>query len=296
MSELLPMQNHAPGFFCYGLENASWQEPTFVKESPTTISTNFTAPVDWIGLGDILHGGFQGLLLDEIMCRVAWGLMDVQSFMTKELTLRYRRPVYVGRPLGIWGYLVEDRGQEITTRGEIKDAEGNLLTEAHSILVRTEAASMETETSEGAMMGGAQPRPTSPMHWPAWQACCAGPLERLWDLHIDWRVAPDRSALAGFLRFPLALRQVPPAGILAALFDQTLGLLGRTQGHGVMLTVRLQVTAYRSLPVGEELILLGHGYRWLDGPFKAEARLQHQNSLVAQASGHFRVLASEREG
>ncbi len=290
MGESLLVPNQTLGFFGYGLENTFEQGTVFAKPSPTTISARFTAPVDWIGWGDILHGGFQGLLLDEITCRVAGELASALVFVSRDFSLRYRRPVYVDKPLCILGHLLEDRTREIVIRGEIQDTEGNLLTEAHNILSRIELDSTRAEKEGCAPVSGAQSESRSLTHWPAWEACCAGPLERLWNLHIDWHMAPDQSALGGFLHLPPALHRISPTGVLAALFDQAFGLLGRAQGHGVMLTVRLQVTAHCALPVEEELVLFGHGYRWLDGPFKAQAQLQHKGSLVAEASGHFKIL------
>ncbi|HLF26672.1 MAG TPA: PaaI family thioesterase [Anaerolineae bacterium] len=291
MSELLLAWDRAPAFLDCVPQNTFGQAPAFLKEGPTTLRTLVTAPADWAGLGSILHGGFQALLLDDIMCRVITGLANGGMAVSQELTLRYHRPVQVDRPISLFGYLVEDQQQQIVTCAEIKDTQGSLLTEADGIFSRTEPENTQTEVGENTAWNDAQPDFVSLTHWPAWPACCKGPLERLWNLHVDWRLAPDHSALGGRLHFPPALRQIPAAGVLAALFDQALGLLGRVQGHGVLLTVRLQVTLYGQLPIDEELILLGRGYRRQAGPFKATAWLQRQNSLVAEATGNFSVLS-----
>jgi hypothetical protein len=212
------------------------------------------------------------------------------------LILRYHRAVHVAKPLCVSGSLVDDRGQEIEICGEIKDADGNLLTEAEGGFARTESMALPHQTTENIPGGEIRPEFVSMTHWPTWSACCKGPLERLCDLHIDWRLAPDRLALGGLLRFPSTLRQMPPAGVLAALFDQTLGLLGSLQGHGVMLTIRLQVTIYRAVPADEELTLLSRGSRLRNGPFKAQAWLWHNHSIMAEASGNFSVLSQGHAG
>lgn len=290
MSEMLPTLEHVPAFLCCSPQEAALQMPTFVKEGATTVRALFTAPADWTGLGNILHGGFQGLLLDDIMCRVATGLPQGDLAASKELTLRYHHPVRVGKPLNVFGYLVEDGPQEITTCAEIKDANGSLLTEADGIFRRTEPDRIAGDANRNTLRDEAQPDFAPLTHWPAWTACCQGPLERLWNLHIDWRLASDRSALGGYLRFSSSLRQVPAAGILAALFDQAMGLLGRVQDHGIILTVRLQVTTYHSLPLEADLLLLARGRRQQGSSFKAQAWLQYENLLVAEASGNFSVL------
>lgn len=143
IKELLPIQTAVPRCFVCGQENPSGLRLRFRKESDTILSTEFTAPEDFTGWGRMLHGGFHGLLLDEIMSWVAWGLMDVKAFVTREMTVRFLRPVYVGRPLKIIGYLVEDQGRDIITRGEIRDENGNILSESRGVITRIDPAKMK---------------------------------------------------------------------------------------------------------------------------------------------------------
>ena len=146
--ELLPAQKGVPMCFCCGLDNPHGLKLRFRKESPTSISTQFTAPEHWTGWGKILHGGFQTLLLDETMSWVPFGLFGERSFMTKEITIRFLRPVYVGEPIRISGSLEGDRGRELITRGEIRDRDGHLLTEATGILARLKPEVMESLLSK----------------------------------------------------------------------------------------------------------------------------------------------------
>jgi uncharacterized protein (TIGR00369 family) len=142
--ELLPVQTAVPRCFVCGQENPSGLKLRFKKESDTVLSTEFTAPEDWTGWGRMLHGGFHGLLLDEVMSWVAWGLMDMKAFVTREMTVRYLRPVYVGRPLMIIGHLEEDLGRDIITRGEIRNDEGTVLSESRGVITRVDPAKMKT--------------------------------------------------------------------------------------------------------------------------------------------------------
>jgi acyl-coenzyme A thioesterase PaaI-like protein len=141
--ELLPEQSLVPNCFCCGLENPSGLRMRFFKEGPTAVSTEFTPPEFWTGWGQMMHGGFHSLLLDETMAWVVFGLLNENAFVTREMTIRYHRPVFVSMPLKIFGYLVEDAGRKIIVRGEIQDESGNVLTSAVATLIRLDPQHME---------------------------------------------------------------------------------------------------------------------------------------------------------
>jgi len=142
VQELLPTQDLVPHCFCCGPANPSGLKLRFAREDDSTVSTRFTPPSEWTGFGRILHGGFQALLLDETMCWAPWGLREVRSFVTRGMSLTYLQPVYVERPLVVIGRLVEDRRREILTEGEIRGADGRVLTTATASLMRVPAAKM----------------------------------------------------------------------------------------------------------------------------------------------------------
>lgn len=146
--KLLPAQTDVPRCFACGLDNPSGLKLRFTKENETTISTRFTAPNDWTSWGNILHGGFHALLLDEITGWVPFGLLNERAFVTKEMNVKYLKPAYVGQPLNIVGYLVEDSGRNIIARGEIRDDAGNVLSEAISTLVRLNPEIMKSLENE----------------------------------------------------------------------------------------------------------------------------------------------------
>lgn len=141
--ELLPVQHEVPRCFACGQDNPSGLKLRFRKEGDTALSTLFTAPGDWTGWGRMMHGGFHGLLLDEVMSWVVWSLMGVRTFVTREMTVNYRRPVYVEQPLTIVGSLEEDRGRDIIVRGEIRDGEGNVLSESRGVITRVDPGKMK---------------------------------------------------------------------------------------------------------------------------------------------------------
>lgn len=123
---------------CFGCgpENPSGIKLRFVKEGPLTLSAQFTPPEDWTGWGRIMHGGFHGLLLDEAMGWASFALINENSFVTKEMTLKYYRPVYVDKPITIYGHVVQKTEREIHVRREIRDDSGKLLTESTAIYLK----------------------------------------------------------------------------------------------------------------------------------------------------------------
>jgi len=109
VGELLPAQTDVPRCFGCGLDNPSGLKLRFTKEDEKTVSTQFTAPYDWTGWGNILHGGFHGLLHDEITAWVPFALLNERNFVTKEMTITYLKPAYVEQPLYVVGQLLEDQ-------------------------------------------------------------------------------------------------------------------------------------------------------------------------------------------
>ena len=144
IGELLPAQTDVPRCFACGPDNPSGLKLRFRKEGPTSVSTEFTPPKDWTGWKNIMHGGFQALLLDETMAWVPFGLWNERAFVTKEMSIRYIRPAYVEKPLVIVGSIVEDLGREIIIRGEIRDEHSNVLSEARCTVVRLSEETMNS--------------------------------------------------------------------------------------------------------------------------------------------------------
>ncbi len=141
--KILPAQTMVPRCFVCGMENPSGLRLRFFMEAPTRVCAFFTPPEDWTGWGTMLHGGFHGLLLDETMSWVVFGLMGERAFVTRSMTIKYRRPVYVNRPLKITGWLEEDKGKDIYTGGDIRDEAGEALTIASGIISRIDPEIMK---------------------------------------------------------------------------------------------------------------------------------------------------------
>lgn len=78
----------------------------------------------WEGIG---HGGIVTTLLDEVM---SWSLMYAKRafLVTRSIQIKYIRPVLIGTPLKVTGWLVDDSTHpKIKSEGEIRDDRGGLL-------------------------------------------------------------------------------------------------------------------------------------------------------------------------
>lgn len=80
-----------------------------------------------VGWENIAHGGIISTLLDEVM---SWAIMYRKKvfLVTRNMSVKYVRPVSIGMPLTIRGWLVDDsEPPKIKARAEIRDDQERLL-------------------------------------------------------------------------------------------------------------------------------------------------------------------------
>ncbi len=86
--------------YCFGCgkDNPIGAKLEFIQESETEISTTFIPPKEWSGWGEIVHGGLQSVILDEIS---AWAVIALLSkfAVTISAKIDYFKPVYVEEEL-----------------------------------------------------------------------------------------------------------------------------------------------------------------------------------------------------
>ncbi|GAB6062991.1 PaaI family thioesterase [Deferrisoma palaeochoriense] len=129
-----------------------WQDNCFVcgKENPEglrlefrfdeaagTIETVWTPRPVHIGYEGIVHGGLVATLLDEALGKLTT-LLGTPA-VTAELTVRYLKPVPVGRPLRVTGRVSNGRGRLLTGEAEALLEDGTPAARATAKLVRTRA-------------------------------------------------------------------------------------------------------------------------------------------------------------
>jgi uncharacterized protein (TIGR00369 family) len=126
--------NDGPEDYCFGCgqRNESGLKLRFRPTGDASVETFYTPPNHFNGAPGVVHGGIQAALIDEIMgmaAHVGLGHDDNGRIVTAELNLRYRRPTPIGVELHVVGRLVRREGTQLFLEAEIKDADGNVLTE-----------------------------------------------------------------------------------------------------------------------------------------------------------------------
>lgn len=93
------------------------------------VEADWTPRQEHVGFRGVIHGGISATVLDEIMVWAA-SVPKKRFYFAVELTVRYSKPVAVGRPLLLVGRIANDRGRVIETSGELRDAAGTVFVKA----------------------------------------------------------------------------------------------------------------------------------------------------------------------
>jgi uncharacterized protein (TIGR00369 family) len=129
--------------FGCGVDNANGLAMAFYEVGPGHVACEITVPEHFQGYPGVVHGGVVATMLDEIANRAALIGDHSRMMMTAKLTTRYRKPVPVGQPLKIEGWLERDRGRFAMAKGEIRLADGSLAAEAEATLAAIEGSNMD---------------------------------------------------------------------------------------------------------------------------------------------------------
>ncbi len=115
--------------YCFGCsdDNPEGLHLRFRRTGDGQVGAEITLRPELCGWKGVAHGGFVGLLIDEVTswC-MALCVEDGHRFATRELRVRYLRPTPTGEPLTLIGKLVEDRGPTTDFVGEVRRADGSL--------------------------------------------------------------------------------------------------------------------------------------------------------------------------
>ena len=130
--KLPQLQGH--GCFACGTENPIGLNLQFYSEESavcTEISLNKVCEVwEWIA-----HGGIVYTLLDEVM---SWAILYSKRvfIVTRNMTVKYIRPIIIGTPLLITGQMTNTQTfPRIGAEAEIRDGEGGLLIKGNAEFV-----------------------------------------------------------------------------------------------------------------------------------------------------------------
>ena len=120
--------------------------------------TDLALPRRFEGWEGIIHGGIVCTILDEVM---AWSLVAQDNWgVTARMSVEFRRPVMVGRPIRAEGWITEDRRRIHVTAARIVDTTtGVELAAAQATYVAaSETRKRELKALYGLGSGGDQPR------------------------------------------------------------------------------------------------------------------------------------------
>jgi acyl-coenzyme A thioesterase PaaI-like protein len=80
-----------------------------------------------------MHGGIVSTLIDESM---GWAVYHATKWgATARLNVRFRKPIFLDRPLRIESWIVKDRSRLIELRAEVRDDAGALLAEGDGVFM-----------------------------------------------------------------------------------------------------------------------------------------------------------------
>ena len=122
--KLPQLQGH--GCFACGTENPIGLNLQFYSEG-SAVCTEITLDKIYEGWTGIAHGGIASTLLDEVM---SWAILYSKKVLivTRNMTVKYIRPIMIGTPLLITGQISDTRTfPRIGAEAEIRDREGGLL-------------------------------------------------------------------------------------------------------------------------------------------------------------------------
>lgn len=95
---------------------------------------DFTAGPNHVGYEKTVHGGIIYAALDDVMANVLY-LQGIKAH-TARCEVRYRRPLQVGEPLRLSGWVAARRRRMVTLKGEARlTADGTLVAECDAVFM-----------------------------------------------------------------------------------------------------------------------------------------------------------------
>ncbi|MCX7792830.1 MAG: PaaI family thioesterase [Thermodesulfovibrionales bacterium] len=104
----------------------------FIKKDEK-VSAVFTPLKIYQGYTDIVHGGIISTLLDEAMVKAC--ILNGINAITAEITVRFRKPLFMGNTCIVEAWIVSRNPKLIETESVIKDREGNIIAQGKAKLI-----------------------------------------------------------------------------------------------------------------------------------------------------------------
>lgn len=121
--------------FCCGKENPIGLKLD-IKEINGEIYTELTIRREFQGYKNILHGGFVSMLLDEVMAHAAFRKTGGKPTATGKIEVSFKKPIFAGEKIKIYGKVDDVRGKIIKTSGKILNSKSEISATAKAIFVK----------------------------------------------------------------------------------------------------------------------------------------------------------------
>jgi len=131
-----------------GLENAFGLQIHFYDNGVDEVFANYVVPEQYQGYPGVVHGGITATILDELVGRAVM-TDDLNQFrVSAKLTVRYRKPIPIGKPLTMMGKVLRRRGRISVSRAEIRLPDGTIGAEAEATLVHLNEFDFQSDDFE----------------------------------------------------------------------------------------------------------------------------------------------------
>ena len=114
-----------PHCFACGFDNEHGLDMVF-ETNGSKLRSRVEVPSHLRGWSNLVHGGIISTMIDEAMSWTAIHLLK-KLILTKSMKVEFKKPVKIGTPIIIYGFIVEEKNERAATMAaEIYDEEGDL--------------------------------------------------------------------------------------------------------------------------------------------------------------------------
>ena len=124
MSDGILRENATMCFAC-GPDNPIGLNIRFSLDAEGRCSGSFCANENHVGYENTVHGGIIYSALDDVMANCLY--LNGKKAHTARCEIRYRRPLEVGQPLELSGWIESERRRLIVLKGEARLADGGVV-------------------------------------------------------------------------------------------------------------------------------------------------------------------------
>lgn len=114
----------APMCFACGTDNPIGLQINFTLQDGRCTG-QFTATEHHVGYENTVHGGIIYSALDDVMANVLY-LQNIKAH-TARCEIRYRKPLEVGQPISLAGWIDSQRRRLVVLKGEARTIDDNIL-------------------------------------------------------------------------------------------------------------------------------------------------------------------------